>query len=193
MVERDDTPEVWLPIEGHPGYEVSDLGRVRSLTRTITVPDNRWGGSFSRTIIGRMLRQKIWTDKSIGCPYYKINLSQNSKNNSFSVHFLVCRAFHGPRPTPAHQVAHWDGDSLNNVATNLRWATPVENAADMLRHGKRYRGSRNANALLTESDVTDIRRALANGVPYADLAATYGVAVVTIKSIKHRRHWAWLP
>lgn len=32
----DKTPERWLPIEGFPGYEVSDLGRVRSYWRKVS-------------------------------------------------------------------------------------------------------------------------------------------------------------
>ncbi|WP_208609489.1 HNH endonuclease signature motif containing protein [Streptomyces atriruber] len=52
-----------------------------------------------------------------------------------SAHFLVCVAFHGPRPTASHQVAHGDGDPTNNRPCNLRWATPAENSAGAVRHG----------------------------------------------------------
>src|SRR3982751_5117101 len=46
------------------------------------------------------------------------------------VHRMVAEAFHGPAPTPKHEVAHWDGDPANNRAANLRWATSKENKAD---------------------------------------------------------------
>lgn len=52
-----------------------------------------------------------------------------------NIHVMVCEVFHGPRPTPQHQVAHINGDRLDNRAANLRWATPSENIADQVRHG----------------------------------------------------------
>jgi hypothetical protein len=51
------------------------------------------------------------------------------------VHVLVCRAFHGPPPTPEHTVDHiakYDGDwrreRSDNRAENLRWATKQQQA-----------------------------------------------------------------
>lgn len=48
-------------------------------------------------------------------------------SRTFKVHQLVCEAFHGPKPTPAHIVLHLDEDPSNNRPENLRWGTRKEN------------------------------------------------------------------
>jgi len=43
-----------------------------------------------------------------------------------AVHNLVCRTFHGKRPTPEHTPDHKNGNRSDNRACNLRWATKPE-------------------------------------------------------------------
>jgi hypothetical protein len=45
----------------------------------------------------------------------------------YQMNRLVCRAFHGKAPSPAHEVDHIDGDPGNNHKDNLRWVTHAEN------------------------------------------------------------------
>jgi hypothetical protein len=63
--------------------------------------------------------------------YCKINIA----GSHYAVHRLVCLAFHGAPPSGAHtSVDHIDRRKDNNVAGNLRWATPkmqVDNAGSM--------------------------------------------------------------
>jgi hypothetical protein len=56
------------------------------------------------------------------------------------VHRLVCEAFNGAPAREGLQAAHFDGNVLHNVPSNLRWATSAENAADKERHGRVPRG-----------------------------------------------------
>lgn len=51
------------------------------------------------------------------------------------IHKMVCEAFHGPKPSPAHEVRHLDGNRTHNHFSNLAWGTRVENAADRKLHG----------------------------------------------------------
>lgn len=102
------------------------------------------------------------------------------------VHQLVCEAFHGPRPTPRHEVAHWDGNPANNHASNLRWATHRENEADRVRHGR-------TNAVLGADDVREIRAMHAEGGwTLDDLADIFSVHRTTVWLIIRRETWAWL-
>ena len=86
-----------------PGYEVSDLGRVRN----------------SKT--GRVLRTSA-TDKG----YRKVALVVDGKQKYFRVHRLVAEAF-VPNEDGKPQVDHIDEDKANNVVGNLRWCTGAEN------------------------------------------------------------------
>lgn len=65
--------------------------------------------------------------------------TSNSRNEpirykNYFVHILVCTAFHGPRPTPKHQVDHINRDRFDNRPENLRWVTCRENHMNSIRH-----------------------------------------------------------
>lgn len=120
------------------------------------------------------------------------------------VHRLVCEAFHGPQPTKYHEVAHWDGDRLNNAPSNVRWATHKENEADKIRHGKVASGDRNGRRLHPEryprgerhpmSKLTDVQVSVARQVlaadmiPMSDVAILLGISYTQIKNIKKGKH-----
>jgi hypothetical protein len=118
------TPERWLPIAGYEGfYEVSDLGRVRSLDRVVIER-----GGKARPMRGRILKPSRYLDG-----YLIVSLC-NDRHHTRAVHDLVARAFHG-EPAPGQQVCHFDGDKTNNLAANLRWDTQSANNLDAVRHG----------------------------------------------------------
>ena len=117
--------EIWRPVAGCEGqYEVSNLGRVRSLDR-IGTQGTRWGRSMSVRLKGRILKPGTVAG---GYQYVKIGPV------GALVHRLVLEAFAGPCPE-GMECAHDDGNPANNHASNLRWATKIENQADRRRHG----------------------------------------------------------
>lgn len=103
--------EIWKDIEGYEGlYQVSNLGRVRSLPR--------------RTTKGKIL--KTFIDYA---GYEIVTLCNTNKKNpscKFRVHRLVAQAFI-TNPNELPQVNHIDGNKLNNSAENLEWVTAKEN------------------------------------------------------------------
>jgi len=126
------TTETWRPVVGHEGlYEVSDLGRVRSVDRDVAYP----GGRMQRHR-GRVLSPKR-TDE--GRKY--VNLSRQGKARLYKVALLVLEAFVGPRP-PGTFGCHSDGDASNDRVTNLRWDTPSANNYDRIAHGRDWHASR---------------------------------------------------
>lgn len=174
--------ERWLPVAGYEGiYEVSDLGRVRSLDRKVTHPNGQVHN----------LRGKIRIPSDNGHGYPALLLYRDGVKTCFKIHVLVAAAFLGPRPA-GKEVAHWDGYRANPKLKNLRYATPKENQADRWRHGTRLYGERHGSAKLTASDVTAIRLRLKSGERSCDLAEEFGVVRSNIAEIKARRTWGHL-
>jgi hypothetical protein len=115
--------EQWLPVVGHEGsYEVSDLGRVRSVTRRITCADGR-----TRTYRGRILKP-AWVGKWGHVGYH---LGREHKARG---HVMVLRAFVGLCP-PGQEPRHRNGIADDNKWSNLHYGTKSQNALDMVAHG----------------------------------------------------------
>lgn len=104
-------------------------------------------------------------------------------------HALIARAFHGPPPTPDHEVRHLNGDPLDNHAENLRWGTVAENAADTIRHHRSTRGERNAAAKLTWELAARIRQLHAAGVTQLRLADQFHVSQATVSDLVLNKTW----
>lgn len=110
--------EMWKDVKGFEGlYQVSDLGRVRSLDRVL--PDGR-------RFKGRVL---VATPGSNGYPMVGLPGNVNGK-----VHRMVAEAFlSNPENKPF--VLHGDGNPANNRVENLRWGTNSDNLYDSVEHG----------------------------------------------------------
>lgn len=117
--------EGWLPVVGYEGsYEVSELGRVRSLDRTVE------GRRGPQRIRGKVL--VAVRDVRLG--HQLVNVCSDGKQRTRYVHQLVLEAFVGPRPD-GMVCRHLNGDPTDNRIINLRWGTPSENIQDQLTHG----------------------------------------------------------
>lgn len=170
--------EVWKSVVGYEGlYEVSSAGRVRSLPRVTVRSDGT-----SRRFQGKILSL---TARDYG--YYQVSLCKEGAARRLLVHRLICEAFNGAAPFPQMEVAHSDGNRLNNAAANLRWVTSEENSADMVRHGTWNRGDRSRNAKLDDEKVRFIRAAV--GQSSAALGRKFGVSAPTIREIRLGRKW----
>ena len=81
--------EIWRDIPDYENlYKVSNLGRIKSLTRLVRVKNGM------RTIKGQILKDKI--NKLTG--YHQIQLSRNGKKSYFFFYSLVYMAFNGEIP-----------------------------------------------------------------------------------------------
>jgi hypothetical protein len=115
--------EEWRPVVGHEAlYEVSSLGRVRSVDRV--VPHSLYG---TARLTGRILKQQ----KSPAATYASVGFGSHGK---YYVHRLVLDAFVGPKPEGMVS-CHANGDHLDNRIENLRYDTYSANIYDAVRHG----------------------------------------------------------
>ncbi len=164
--------EAWKDIANHEGsYQVSSLGRVRSLDRVL---------SDGRTYTGRLLKPGI---ASHGYP--TVNLSNKGVVVNMLVHRLVLDAFIGPCPAGL-ECCHRDGDRTNPRLNNLRWDTSANNYKDSVRHGTYSHGSRHGHAKLCELDVWLIRNINATSTVMAEF---FDVSTTTIIDARNRRTW----
>jgi hypothetical protein len=175
------------PVPGFPGYTVTPLGQVFSVT-------SNWRGYGKRTLTPH--------PNSHGYPRVKLR-DPEGKHRTVLVHTTVANTFLSPRPEGS-EVRHLDGDKNNNAVSNLAWGTAAENAADRDRHGTTARGNRNgarkhpaqlahgeraSNAKLKEADVVAIRAAVDAGEPQRDVATRYGVSESTVSCIILGKTW----
>jgi hypothetical protein len=128
--------EIWRPVSGSRFYEVSNIGRVKSLSRVVRC-GNR--GDGVRTIPERILTASIFS--KTGYPYVQLEDRRNT-----SVHRLVAMAF-CPGHAPGLVVNHKNGNRIDNRAENLEWVTHGENIKHSFRELGRvshYTGVRSA-------------------------------------------------
>lgn len=113
----ENTQEIWVPIDGASGYQVSNKGRVRSIRRTKSFCWSN-GVSCVSTYKGRVLKP-IYNKKG----YQMVRIYFDNKEfKSISVHRLVAIAFvHNPCPNEYDQVNHINGEKDDNHIENLEW------------------------------------------------------------------------
>ena len=176
--------EQWRPVSGYDGrYEVSDLGRVRSLLR-LSVVGKPWEPNSPPRLLAA---------REANCGYAVVTLCNGrAVSPPLLVHRLVLEAF-GGRPTAGQVVRHKNGERLDNRLENLEYGTLVENERDKFRHGTRPLGSRAPQSKLKEHQVLEIRRRADAGDNRQRLAREFGVSDNLITQIARRKVWAWLP
>lgn len=108
--------EVWKEINDYEGlYEVSSLGRVRSLDRYVSYTNGQ-----IHLHKGKVLRPGVCNG------YLQVVLCKNGEVKHPLVHRLVAEAFI-PNPDNLPQVNHKDENPSNNTIDNLEWCTSLYN------------------------------------------------------------------
>lgn len=108
--------EIWKDINGYKGlYQVSNLGRVKSLDRYIKQ------GNRTIKFKSKILKQRLERNG-----YLRVTLYKNATPKQISVHRLVAETFiNNPNNLP--QVNHIDKNREHNYVTNLEWCTSLYN------------------------------------------------------------------
>jgi hypothetical protein len=159
--------ENWKPCVHHPGYRVSNLGRVAN-GDTLLI----------QTINGRGYMQVKMYDKS-------------GERKSERVHRLVVEAFL-PKPRFGQsQVNHIDGSKRNNAASNLEWVSGKENVQHAVANGlvRRRSGTEHPMCKYPESLIRQICLKLAAGETPPVIERELGIRRGYVSTIASKRIW----
>lgn len=103
------TEEIWKDIPGYEGmYQVSNLGRVKSLGRMVDYHHNM-AYRAERILKPNKVRN-----------YYQISLQKGGTRRYLKVHRIVATTFI-PNPHNHPYINHKDENKLNNCVENLEW------------------------------------------------------------------------
>lgn len=173
--------EIWKDVGNYSGYyQVSNLGRIKSLGRLDT--------------IGRKLKTKILKpniNKSLGYPM--VSFHKDSIASVHLVHRLVAIAFI-PNPFNLPEVNHIDGDKTNNSCCNLEWTSKKDNAIHAVKNGLRSNvGESSPWSKLKEYEVLEIRQLWdKNLLTRKELSEKYNMSYNAIQGIINKRSWKYI-
>lgn len=164
--------EEWRDIPGYEGrYQVSDLGRVRSVDHYVRCGRE---GKGRRLVKGRVLRP----GRMDRFNHVSVALG---KGNSLGVHVLVALAFIGPRPSKL-DVCHWNGIGDDNRWSNLIYETRAENNRHAISNGR---------CKVSLEDVQELRRCSSYTEAKA-LGDVIGISASYAYNIMRGRNFAYL-
>lgn len=168
--------ESWLPILGYEGkYEISDLGRVKSLKR-----NRPWRNGH------KPVSEKILTQVLLNTGYPKVGLSKDGIPSPHNLHQLVAIHFiSNPHDLP--EVNHKKRIKTDNRRTTLEWSSQYDN----IMHAKRT-GLDKAIAethYITKFKNSDVIEIFMSSDSISDLAKRYSVTYQCIWAIKRGRWW----
>ena len=180
LTEEQRSDEQWPPM-GHPDlagrYEVSNYGRVRSLTL-------QYGGKRRRPLVLKFTR--------LSSGHAKYGITCNGKGYAFLAARLVLLTFVGAPPDPSFEASHKDGNSANDFVENLLWESHADNERRKVRHGTVIRGEGVAWSKLRESEVIELRKRFANGESIEAFVKETGLARATIFNAVKGKTWKHL-
>lgn len=149
--------EEWRNITGYEGYyQVSNLGRIKSMARKIVRTDGVEANYVEK--------YKIGSKNDDG--YVIVKLNKLAIQKSFSIHKLVATEFINKQESLERlEVNHKDLNRENNSVENLEWVTHLENISHSANLGsyKGKDGENNGRAVYSNEDVFRIRELYDNG------------------------------
>lgn len=176
--------EKWKDIPGYEGlYQVSNLGRVKSLERMVTYSDGR------RYKYKEIIRKHLSTKQG----YLSVSLSKDDKDVRFLVHRLIGICFiENPDNKPF--LNHKNGIKSDNSLTNLEWVSAKENVNHAYENKlmNPVYGERSPFAKLNEDEVIAIRRMHKEGVSIKEISERLKIGSRNVYHICSNQTWRHL-
>jgi hypothetical protein len=163
--------EIWKTIAGFDGYEVSNIGRVRSTERLVKTSNG------IRRFQGRILACVV-SKRNYNCVTLS---SKDTQRKQLRVGRLVVDAFIR-KLMPGEEVNHIDFDSLNDVLQNLEIVSHDKNIKHSVLAGR-------MSKKLTEQQVREIKKASLAGEKQTIICRSFGVTVSAVNYIANNKIW----
>lgn len=179
--EEEIKNEEWRDVAEYEGlYQVSNLGRVKSLSRF-----TKFGRSYKTT---KTMLLRFYVDKD---GYMLVGFSKKSKmKGGIKVHQLVLLSFGFERKSNKLGCCHGDGCRYNNRIENLRWGTQADNVKDQGKHGRFTEGEKSGQAVLNNKKVIEIRELYRKGeYSQKKIGKIFGVSQGNVGFIVRRITW----
>ncbi len=175
----DTSIELWKPLKGFNGYDISNQGHIRSyLSR----------GRANRRMIPRLLKGGRDRDG-----YLCFTLRQDGKNITKKVHRLVALHF---LPVALSvddvYVNHKNNIPADNRVENLEWCSDQANRDHAKRIGVIPFGETHYKARLTEQDVLKIRATCFTWADCKEKSSKYHCSPENLRFIMQRKSWTHL-
>jgi hypothetical protein len=173
--------ETWKEIKDYEGYEVSNFGNIKSLSKKIKCKNGF-----------RITKEKVLKLKKTKQGYLSIQLK--NKGNHFLIHRIVASHFiDNAKDKP--QVNHINGIKHDNRVENLEWCNQSENQIHAYKNKlqipslhKRAYGENQGCSKLKEKDIVFILQNYKRGMG-VELSKLFNVSQTTILNIVNKKIW----
>lgn len=164
--------EEWKSIYGYEGlYEVSNLGRVKSLRRNLLLsPNSNCRG------------------------YLAVTLKRTPNQRKIRINRLVAVTFlETPENFKTYEADHKNGVITDNRASNLQWLTRADHRRITKERGQYRQGEDHPNASLTNEEVAQIKWEMGEPHLIKDILSRFNISLGVFESIKYGTNYTSIP
>lgn len=167
--------EIWMPVIGYESfYEVSNIGRVKSLIR----------GSGNH----RNTKEKILKPYEAS-GYYEVSLYIDKSKVHGKIHRLMARAFI-PNPEKKRCINHKNGIKTDNRLSNVEWATHTENLVHAYQTGlHKPRPGVIVRQRHSDEEIILAKKLINEGHRLVDIAKMHKLSLNILSNISQGRSW----
>lgn len=164
---------MWKEVPNYPGYEISNLGQLRS-----------YRNNAGKIVDSPKIIKQTTTEKG----YKRVAMRKNTKPKIWFTHRIVMLAFVGEIPE-SHEVNHMNGVHDDNRLENLEYTTHSENELH------KYRVLKKPTSKWEKSNFAKLTREQAYKIKYEefgyqyDIAKKYGISRCMVSLIKTNKNW----